>query len=838
MAGVSARTPRDGALHALGPEAAALAEQFTALRQENEALGNELLRYYEQLNLLFEITENIGRLGNPEAIQNSLLRRFGETLGAAVLLIDHGGAYSTVELTETLARPLEVDAARVHASLAQEIQTVRQTRRALVPGPQKQIDAASSGTHVLLAALSQRESDADVVIALRHPEEPAFDSSDLLATESALGYGGHILANALMVRDLQQMAVETVRALANAIDAKDNYTCGHSERVGWLARLTGQALGLPEQHLQVLEWAGILHDVGKIGVSDKILNKPGRLTKAELAEMQRHPRLSYEVLKPVARLGPALDAVLYHHENWDGSGYPEGLRGEQIPLFARIVRVADTFDALTSTRSYRTGFTLAQALKVLEEEAGRSIDPDVTRVFIRAFMRYKDSQRDDFGQRFVHVAGKAGAIPVMPTREPETGDASGAGKSRKQTSDRPAERADVPGPAPAPPVEERLGATIADFRDWITTEGAQRCCTSGADWSPFCEFLRNTLKRRFDAMDVRIWRTSPNGCKLEQSPDADDTQATESAALPPAFGRVMRCGEVRVGNGTPATCARAAKPRSASCRTADDPSGEWNWLLPLRVGGRTCALIAVRHVGEAVRGRPAVAEAIRNQLELLWSHVASLQDLSRNARIDHQSGMLNRADLIAELETVVRTSVREGEPVQVMVLAVEGLRQLDDAGCWADRDALVRRLAALLHNKVRSDDLLGRFSDDRFVIVLRRVDSSLGAAVAEKLMDAVRTEVLDVPAGHVANALGASVAESGPRLRAGLAGLVAPANGPSVTSSASAAGTDRPRPIMAATGQSLLERAIGLLDYARTQRIEFVTDRMTGLPDALSAVSK
>ena len=837
MAGVSARTPREGALLALGPEAAALAEQFTALRQENEALGNELLRYYEQLNLLFEITENIGRLGNPEAIQNSLLRRFGETLGAAVLLIDHGGTYSTVELTETLARPLQVDAARVHASLAQEIQAVRQTRRALVPGPQKQIDAASSGTHVLLAALSQRESEADVVIALRHPEEPAFDSSDLLATESALGYGGHILANALMVRDLQQMAVETVRALANAIDAKDNYTCGHSERVGWLARLTGQALGLPEQHLQVLEWAGILHDVGKIGVSDKILNKPGRLTKAELAEMQRHPRLSYEVLKPVARLGPALDAVLYHHENWDGSGYPEGLRGEQIPLFARIVRVADTFDALTSTRSYRTGFTLAQALKVLEEEAGHSIDPDVTRVFIRAFTGYKDSQRDDFGQRFVHVAGKAGAIPVVPTREPETGDASGAGKPRKKMNDYPIARSDMPDRAPVPPVEERLGATIADFRDWITTEGAQRCCTGSADWSPFCGFLRDTLKRRFDATDVRIWRTSSNGCKLEQPEGAEDDSA-EPSVLPPALGRVMRCGEVRVGIGTPGTCSCPAARRSASGDASDAPSCEWNWLLPLRVGGRTCALIAVRHVGESVRGRPAVAEAVRNQLELLWSHVASLQDLSRNARIDHQSGMLNRADLLAELETVVRTSVREGEPVQVMVLAVEGLRQLDDAGCWADRDALVRRLAALLHTKVRSDDLLGRFSDDRFVIVLRRVDSTLGAAVAEKLMDAVRTDVLDAPAGHVTNTLAASMAESGPRLRAGLAGLVPPGSGPSVASSASMAQTDRPRPVTVATGQSLLERAIGLLDYARTQRIEFVTDRMTGLPSALAAVSK
>lgn len=394
------------------PEGASLVELLETLRQENEGLGRELLRSYEQLNLVFEITENIAHLQDPTTIQNAVLQRFGAMLGAGAVFLDHGGGCIAVPLAESLGQPVRVDGAEVQASLSREIELVRRTQHVHVCVPQDTVGRTLNGARAMLLALRQSEDEAAVVIALRHREEPAFDSGDMLASESVLGYGGHILANALMVQHMQQMAVETVRALANAIDAKDNYTCGHSERVGWLVRWTGAAMGLPEAQLQALEWAGILHDVGKIGISEQILNKPGKLTEAEFAEMKRHPAMSYEVLKPVARLGSALDGVLYHHENWDGSGYPQGLRGEQIPLFARIIRAADTFDALTSTRSYRKGFTIEQATDILREESGRGIDPQVTTAFIEAFERYRREHAEDFRRRFAHTAQPSGVPPV------------------------------------------------------------------------------------------------------------------------------------------------------------------------------------------------------------------------------------------------------------------------------------------------------------------------------------------------------------------------------------------------------------------------------------------
>ncbi|MGD8450422.1 MAG: HD-GYP domain-containing protein [Phycisphaerae bacterium] len=396
-------------------DAAVLAEQ---MRQENEALGLELLRCYEQLNLVFDITENIATLRDPATIQRALLRRFGEMLGAGAMFVESDQTCQPIEALEGVGRPITVDSAELRQCLNHDIALVRRTHRARVARAVDLPDYGDGRPHVLLAPLRQLDAETAVVIVLRPPDVPAFDSGDVLAAESVLGYGGHILANVVMVRHLQQTAVETVRALANAIDAKDNYTCGHSERVGWLARLAGMALGLPDSQMQVLEWAGILHDVGKIGISDRILKKPGRLSPREFEEMKRHPRRGYEMLKPVASLGPALDAVLYHHENWDGTGYPQGLHGEDIPLYARIIRVVDMFDALTSTRSYRQGYTMAQAMDMLEQEAGRGTDPHVTAVFLDALCLYVRTNRRDFERRFVHAVGARDLARQLNSPEP------------------------------------------------------------------------------------------------------------------------------------------------------------------------------------------------------------------------------------------------------------------------------------------------------------------------------------------------------------------------------------------------------------------------------------
>jgi putative two-component system response regulator len=158
-------------------------------------------------------------------------------------------------------------------------------------------------------------------------------------------------------------------SLANAVNAKDNYTQGHAARVSNLAEAVGRRLELEEHQIQALKTAGLLHDVGKIGVSERVLNKPGKLTEEEFAEMKRHPLLGYTICLPLKdNLGEALDIIRHHHERLDGSSYPDGLKGDQISILARVMGVVDVYDALTTNRPYREAFTWATAVNMLEHE--------------------------------------------------------------------------------------------------------------------------------------------------------------------------------------------------------------------------------------------------------------------------------------------------------------------------------------------------------------------------------------------------------------------------------------------------------------------------------------
>jgi hypothetical protein len=182
----------------------------------------------------------------------------------------------------------------------------------------------------------------------------------------------------LLLRDtitqLQRGYAEVIVALVGAVEAKDVYTRGHTQRVSDLSVRIGQELKLPHERLRVLSQAAMLHDIGKIGVPDSILNKPGPLTLEEFATIQEHPARGHSIIKDVRSLQAVVGGVRHHHERLDGSGYPDGLVGEQIPLEARIIAVADVYDALTSLRPYRPAWSRDRALAVLDEQAGAKLD--------------------------------------------------------------------------------------------------------------------------------------------------------------------------------------------------------------------------------------------------------------------------------------------------------------------------------------------------------------------------------------------------------------------------------------------------------------------------------
>ncbi|MET9349679.1 HD-GYP domain-containing protein [Streptomyces termitum] len=180
----------------------------------------------------------------------------------------------------------------------------------------------------------------------------------------------------------------TIRALVQAVDIKDSYTRGHSERVGHASVLIARELGMDGDRLDTVRFAGILHDVGKLGVPTRVLRKDGPLTPEERRTIELHPEYGHEMVRGIGFLGEARDAVLHHHERIDGSGYPYGLRGEEIPECARVVAVADAFDAMTSTRSYSRARPVATAVAELERCAGSQFDPRVVRALVRALDRH------------------------------------------------------------------------------------------------------------------------------------------------------------------------------------------------------------------------------------------------------------------------------------------------------------------------------------------------------------------------------------------------------------------------------------------------------------------
>jgi putative nucleotidyltransferase with HDIG domain len=172
-------------------------------------------------------------------------------------------------------------------------------------------------------------------------------------------------------------------AFGNAMVAYHRGTAQHSERVGALARSIGVEIGVEGVDLEVLHWAGLLHDIGKLAVPEEILTKPGRLTPEEWIQVQRHPAVGSELLRTISSgLEPVAAAVRAHHERWDGSGYPDGLAGEDIPLAGRIVTVADVYDALTHPRAYRRdAYTAAAAIEFLVASVGRQFDRRVVEAF-------------------------------------------------------------------------------------------------------------------------------------------------------------------------------------------------------------------------------------------------------------------------------------------------------------------------------------------------------------------------------------------------------------------------------------------------------------------------
>lgn len=209
-----------------------------------------------------------------------------------------------------------------------------------------------------------------------------FGESDLGLVSIICGQAAVAIENARLYRDIKVSYLRTLQALVAAIEIKDQYSKGHSSSVAFYAALMGKELRLSKSELQDLVISGILHDIGKIGSSDDILKKEDRLSESEFEQMKAHPPNAVKILEPIGLSPQILSAILHHHERWDGTGYPKGLSGENIPLYSRIISIADAFDAMTTPRPYQKKVTLLEAKEEIRRNKGSQFDPNLADIFL------------------------------------------------------------------------------------------------------------------------------------------------------------------------------------------------------------------------------------------------------------------------------------------------------------------------------------------------------------------------------------------------------------------------------------------------------------------------
>jgi len=223
------------------------------------------------------------------------------------------------------------------------------------------------------------------LVVVRVKNSHSFTQGQLAGLELLASKAAAAIETSALYDDLKESYIATVQALANAIEARDVYTRGHTERVFRLSEILAHELGWGEEQLGDLKMGGLLHDIGKIGVPDSILNKPGPLTPDEFEIMKKHPETGARMIESIPFLKQALPYVLYHHERHDGKGYPRGLRGDEIPLAGRLLAVVDTLDAITSDRPYRGGRLLAEAIGEIKQNSGTQFHPEIVRACVRAY---------------------------------------------------------------------------------------------------------------------------------------------------------------------------------------------------------------------------------------------------------------------------------------------------------------------------------------------------------------------------------------------------------------------------------------------------------------------
>jgi HD-GYP domain-containing protein (c-di-GMP phosphodiesterase class II) len=375
------------------------AEQFEAdskATHQLEKVSAELSRTYEELVLLYNMsTSTKVTQSNATYLQMACdqITSLVNVEGIAVFLEKNLDYEKRLVLTAG-SGVIAVDQLTADILQIRLIEELKSSKEALldsqVDSPFK-YDWPDQIQNIIAVPLYSNDKITGLMVATNIIDKPDFDSIDVKLFNSVANQCAVFIKNNRLFEDLKELFIGSLKALTNSIDAKDPYTRGHSERVAfisrWIAERLAQHRPIEEDQIHKIYLAGLLHDIGKIGVNEAVLRKEGKLSADDLNHIKAHPRIGAGILADIKQMKDIVKGILYHHERPDGTGYPQGLTGDQIPLIAKIIGLADAFDAMTSKRVYRDAMSIKRALAEIEKALGTQFDTEVGQVFIKSDVR-------------------------------------------------------------------------------------------------------------------------------------------------------------------------------------------------------------------------------------------------------------------------------------------------------------------------------------------------------------------------------------------------------------------------------------------------------------------
>ncbi|MEX0676684.1 MAG: HD-GYP domain-containing protein [Pirellulales bacterium] len=377
----------------LATERLAAEWRLKSLDREVRDLSLNLLSTYEEISLIYRLTQNLKLTSKDEELAELALEWLADVLPAQALAIqlrptDKAGSMGREARTEPVFQsygPCPITGEELtriidHFALApgERPLIVNQSTTAAEEWPWPAVH------QLIVVSLCEGTNCFGWLVAVNRVGGGEFGTVEASLLSSVGAILGIHSGNAELYQQQREFFAGVVRALTSAIDAKDPYTCGHSDRVARVSVRLAEELGCDQKQIDTIYLSGLLHDVGKIGIDDNVLRKPGKLTEAEFEHIKTHTEIGHKILSDIKQLDEVLPVVLHHHEQWNGKGYPRGLAADAIPYLARIVAVADSFDAMGSDRPYRQGMLDEKLDSIMRDGAGQQWDADVITAFFRA----------------------------------------------------------------------------------------------------------------------------------------------------------------------------------------------------------------------------------------------------------------------------------------------------------------------------------------------------------------------------------------------------------------------------------------------------------------------